>query len=101
MAWSASVPIRDRLVQASPGVPVGGLVAGGEVELGFQQLSELMHVEGIDVLGPMPPGLEIVTTFSAGVCVTSTRPERARELLSFLASPAADEAKRSQGMQPV
>ncbi len=66
--WGITDTLRERLVQAPPGVPVGALLARGEVELGFQQFSELTHLEGIDVLGTMPPGCEIITTFSAGLC---------------------------------
>jgi molybdate transport system substrate-binding protein len=98
--WGVAETLRDRIVQAPPGVPVGALVARGEVELGFQQRSELMHLEGIEVLGPMPPGLEILTTFSGGLCAASTQPEAARALLDFMASPEAAEAKRRQGMEP-
>jgi molybdate transport system substrate-binding protein len=98
--WGIAEAIGPRLVQAPPGVPVGTLIARGDVELGFQQLSELMNLEGIDVVGSMPPGLEIVTTFSGAVCATSTQPDAARALLHFIRSPAADEAKRRHGMQP-
>jgi len=98
--WGITETIRARLVQAPPGVPVGTLIARGEVALGFQQLSELMHLEGIAVIGPMPQGLEIVTTFSAGICTASTQAAAARSLLRFMRSPAADEAKRRHGMQP-
>lgn len=98
--WGIADAIRDRLVQAPPGVPVGALLARGEVDLGFQQLSELLHLEGIEVLGPMPPGLEIVTTFSAGLCATSTQPDAARALLDYLRSPEAAQAKRHHGMEP-
>jgi molybdate transport system substrate-binding protein len=98
--WGIADTVRERIVQAPPGVPVGTLVARGEVELGFQQYSELMHLEGIDVLGAMPPGLEIVTTFSGGLCATSTQPEAVRALLDFMRSPEATEAKRRQGMEP-
>ena len=98
--WGVADVVRERLVQAPPGVPVGALVVRGEVDLGFQQLSELMHVEGVDVLGPMPPGLEIVTTFSAGLCAASTRPAAARALLDFLGSPETAAAKRRHGMEP-
>ena len=98
--WGIAEAIKDRLVQAPPGVPVGALLARGGVALGFQQMSELMHLEGIAVIGPMPPGVEIVTTFSGGVCVASTQPETARAFLDFIRSPAADDAKRRHGMQP-
>ena len=98
--WGIAETIAPRIVQAPPGVPVGALVARGEVELGFQQLSELMHVEGIDVLGSLPPPIQIMTTFSAAVCRTSTRADAAKRLLAFLASPAADAAKRRHGMEP-
>ncbi len=98
--WGITGTIRDRTVLAPPGVPVGQLVASGEVELGFQQLSELMHLNGIDVLGPMPPGVEIVTTFAAGLCTASTQPEAVRALLAFMRSPATADAKRRHGMEP-
>lgn len=98
--WGIAETIADRLVQAPPGVPVGMLLARGEVELGFQQLSELMHLDGIDVIGPLPPGLQIVTTFSGAVGAASAEPEAARAFLDFIASPAADAAKQHHGMQP-
>jgi molybdate transport system substrate-binding protein len=98
--WGIAEEIRPRIVLASPGIPVGRLIAEGEVELGFQQYSELMHLPGIDILGPMPPGCEIVTTFSAGICATSTQADGVRALLAFLSSPAAADAKRRNGMEP-
>lgn len=98
--WGLADEIRERIVTPPPGVPVGHLVARGEVELGFQQLSELMHLPGIDVIGAMPEPLQIVTTFSAAVCTAAAQPEAARRLIAFMASPAAGEAKRRQGMDP-
>ena len=98
--WGIAEQIAGRMVQAPPGVPVGTLVARGEVELGFQQLSELLHLEGITVAGPLPPAIQIVTTFSAGIPVGTARAEEVRALLDFMVSPAADEAKQRQGMEP-
>lgn len=99
--WGIAEQLKPRLVQAPPGVPVASLVADGKVALGFQQLSELIDVPGIDVIGAMPPGTEIVTTFSGAICATCTHEGAARELLVFMASPATSDAKRRHGMEPV
>jgi molybdate transport system substrate-binding protein len=98
--WGIAGALRERIVQAPAGVPVGALVARGDVELGFQQLSELMHLDGITIVGPMPPSTPIVTTFSAGVCTTSTQPQSATALLAFMRSPVTAELKRRHGMRP-
>ena len=98
--WGIADAVRDRVVQAPPGVPVGQLVANGEVELGFQQFSEMASQPGIAVLGIMPPGCEIVSTFSAGLCAASSQPEAVRALLAFMRSPAATDIKRRHGMEP-
>ena len=96
--WDAERKVKR--VQAPPGVPVGDLVARGEVEIGFQQLSELIHVPGIAVLGPLPPALQLFTIFSGGVPVASASPEAARAALAYMASPAAAQAKRRNGLDP-
>jgi molybdate transport system substrate-binding protein len=98
--WGIAAQIKDRIVEAPPGVPVGSLVARGEVEIGFQQLSELMHLDGIDVLGPLPPAVQVLTTFSAGVGMRSANPAGARDFLAHLASPLTADAKRRHGMEP-
>jgi molybdate transport system substrate-binding protein len=98
--WGLDAALASRLVQAPPGVPVGDLLARGEADLGFQQWSELMDVPGVDILGPMPPGLGIVTTFAGCRCTAGVQPELADELLAFLADPARDEIKRRHGMAP-
>jgi len=98
--WGIAQELQGRLVQAPPGVPVGSLVARGEVALGFQQLSELIHLEGITVVGPMPAAVQITTTFSGAVCTASSQAEAVRTLLAFMASPDAIAAKRRNGMEP-
>jgi len=98
--WGIAEQIRDRVVTPPPGTPVGALVARGDVELGFQQRSELVDVEGIDVLGPLPPPIQIVTTFSGAVGARAAEPDGARALLAFMTSPAAADAKRRHGMEP-
>jgi len=98
--WGIAGRIRERIVIAPPGVPVGSLVAAGEVELGLQQLSELIHVPGIDVIGPLPASIQIMTTFSGAIGARASRPDIAGALLAFVASPGTDQAKRRQGMEP-
>lgn len=97
--WGLAEVLRQRLVQARPGVPVARLLAGGEVDLGFQQLSELLHQDSVDVLGPMPPGLEIVTTFAGAVCTRSVQPDDAQALLAFLCAPDTAPVKQRHGLQ--
>ena len=98
--WGIVDAIAPRIVQAPPGLPVGTLMARGDVELGFQQLSELMHLPGIDVIGLLPAEIQVETVFSAAVCTASHCPAAAKAWLSFLASPEADAAKRRHGMEP-
>jgi molybdate transport system substrate-binding protein len=97
--WGITDQIKDRIVQAQPGVPVGALIARGDVALGFQQLSEMMGVQGITVLGPLPDAVQITTTFSGGVATTSAQPEAVRALLAFWQSPACAALKRQHGME--
>ena len=98
--WGMADQIRSRTVVAPPGVPVGALVARGEVALGFQQLSELILLAGIHIVGPLPADVQINTLFSAGVCSSSVQPQAVQALLGFLASPQASEAKLRHGMTP-
>lgn len=99
--WGLADTLKDRLVQARPGVPVGHLVASGEAELGFQQFSELMDLGGITLLGGMPPGLDIVSRFSGAVTASARQPEAAQALLDFMASKATETIKQQHGMRTV
>lgn len=98
--WGIAGQVRDRTVQAKPGIPVGSMVASGNVALGFQQFSELKDLAGIDVLGLLPPAVQITTIFSGAVCAASTHPQAVRELLACMAAPAAADIKRRHGMDP-
>ncbi|WP_201830088.1 substrate-binding domain-containing protein [Microvirga zambiensis] len=98
--WGVAEAVSQRALQAPPGVPVGVLLAQGEADLGFQQMSELMHVPGIEILGPLPPDIQSVTVFTGGVASTSSQPENSRALLTFLISPQTEISKRQHGMEP-
>jgi len=98
--WGILGAIRDRIVVPPPGVPVGSLVASGAAALGFQQLSELINLPGVEVLGPLPAAIQTITTFSGGISVACSDPGAARALLDYLASAAAADAKHRHGMEP-
>jgi len=89
---------KSRLVGG--GVRVGAVVAKGELELGFQQLSELLPVEGIAHITPLPPEFQKVTQIVAGVGANCPDKAGAREVIRFLASPAVAEAVRATGLEP-
>ena len=99
--WGLLEVLQSRIVQAPPGVPVGTLVARGEVALGFQQLSELMHLDGITVVGTLPDAVAITTIFSGGTCAASMQRETAERLFAFMASAETVSVKQKHGMQAV
>ena len=84
-----------------PATPVAEIVARGEAELGFQQISELKPIPGIDIVGPLPDALQKVTVFSAGIATVSKEPEAGKALIKFLGSPAARETLVNSGLEPI
>jgi molybdate transport system substrate-binding protein len=96
--WGIYADIKSRIVVPPPGVPVGSLVASGRVELGFQQLSELQNLAGIQVVGPLPPAIQSITVFSGAISATSADVASARALLAYMAEPAATSLKQKHGM---
>ena len=84
-----------------PATPVAEIVARGEAELGFQQISELKPISGIDIVGPLPDALQKVTVFSAGIAAVSKEPEAGKALIKFLASPAARATIVNSGLEPI
>ena len=96
--WGLSDSVLARALKAPPGVPVATLVANDDADLGIQQLSELIGQPGIEVVGPLPPEIQAVTVFSAGVSTTSAEREAPEALVAYLASAATEAAKRRHGM---
>lgn len=84
-----------------PATPVGEIVAHGDAELGFQQISELKPVEGIDIVGPLPEELQKITVFSAGIASLSKEPDAGKALIKFLASSAAAATMIKSGLDPI
>ena len=80
---------------------VGAVVARGDAEIGFQQVSELLPIAGIDYVGPLPAEVQRVTVFSAGVAVGAKSPEAARALIRFFVSPEGARAMTKSGLEPV
>jgi molybdate transport system substrate-binding protein len=84
-----------------PATPVGEIVAHGDAEIGFQQISELKPVQGIDIVGPLPADLQQVTIFSAGIATVSKEPDAGKALITFLASPDARDVIIKSGLEPI
>ncbi len=98
--WGPVDQVRAKIVQAPPGVPVGRLVADGTVALGFQQLSELQGLAGIDLLGTLPADIGFDTVFSGALCAGTKQAGAAHAMLDFMASAEAAQVKRRFGMEP-
>lgn len=98
--WGISEQIKDKVKQTPSGVQVGEVLARGEADLGFQQVSELLHRKDIQYLGPLPADIQHVTVFSAGLHRAAPEPDAARALVKFLTSPAAGPTIRKTGMEP-
>jgi molybdate transport system substrate-binding protein len=91
--------VKPKLKQTPTGVFVGGLVASGEAEIGFQQVSELSHFPGVDFVGPLPTEVQEITVFSSGLQVGAKQAEAANAWVKFLTAPAAAPAFTKRGLQ--
>lgn len=96
--WGILERIRSRIIVPPPGTPVAQLVASGKAALGFQQMSELLNVPGIEVAGPLPAEIQHLTTFTGAITAKSLNVAAARAFLSFVASEAVDEIRSRFGM---
>jgi len=92
--------VKSKLKQTPSGVFVGTLIATGETEVGFQQISELVHFDGIDYVGPLPGDLQRMTMFSTGIHAGAKQAEAARALVKYVTAPAAAPVIRKHGLEP-
>jgi molybdate transport system substrate-binding protein len=98
--WGLTDQLKAKIVPPVPNVPIGEVVARGDADIGFQQVSELLPVTGIDYLGPLPPEIQETTVFSAAVHSAAGPVEAARALLRYLTAPEAAAIIRKTGMEP-
>ena len=91
--------MKSRIVMPEPGTPVGELIAKGEAEIGVQQISELLPVAGVEIVGPLPAALQKITTFSAGLLAGAKDPDTAKALVKFLAAEAR-RCSKEKGLEP-
>jgi molybdate transport system substrate-binding protein len=92
--------VKPKMKQTATGVFVGSIIASGEVEIGFQQVSELSQYEGVDYVGPLPAEVQNYTTFSSGILSNAKEAEAARALVRYITSPQAGAVYRKRGMEP-
>lgn len=92
--------IKSKVTQIGPGLAVGDVIARGDAEVGFQQISELLPIAGITYVGPLPPEIQVNTLYAGAIHTGSKAPDAATALLKHLKSPAAQSALRRAGMEP-
>ena len=91
--------VKPKIKQVPSGGTVAPLVASGEAEIGFQQISEIAHAEGIDYVGPLPPDLQLISVFTAGVHTGAKHPAEAQALIKFLTAPAGLAVMKKHGLE--
>jgi molybdate transport system substrate-binding protein len=92
--------IKAKSGRVPPGATVGPIIVSGEVEIGFQQMSEPLRFDGINVIGPLPAEIQHTTVISCGIAVAAAEPHGARALVEFLAAPTAKDTIERAGLQP-
>ena len=92
--------VKPKLKQVPSGARIATFITSGEAEIGFQQISELIHAPGVDYVGPLPPDVQKITVFSSGIHSAAKQPEAAKELVKFLTAPPAASVIKKHGMEP-
>ena len=98
--WGIEEQVRGKIVPPRTGTPIGEVVARGDAEMGFHQVSELLPVKGIEFLGPLPADLQNITVYSGGVHTGTKEAAAAGELVKFFTSPAVAPALKKHGLEP-
>jgi molybdate transport system substrate-binding protein len=91
--------MKSKIVMPEPGTPVGEVIARGDAEIGVQQISELLPVAGVEIIGPLPASLQKITTFSAGILVAAKDAEAAKAYVKFVTAEAGP-LLRQKGLEP-
>jgi molybdate transport system substrate-binding protein len=97
--WGIWDQVGPRIKQTPPGTPVGSILARGDVDIGFQQVSELMLYPGIQYVGAVPKEMDTVSVFAGGIHTGASQPDAARTFIKFIASPAALPFIKKTGME--
>ena len=92
--------VKPKLKQVPSGARIATFITSGEAEIGFQQISELIHAPGVDYVGPLPPDVQKITVFSSGIHSAAKQPVAAKELVIFLTAPPAASVIKKHGMEP-
>lgn len=98
--WGLTDQLKAKIVPPIPNVPIGQVVARGDAEIGFQQVSELIHVAGISYIGPLPADIQHITVFSGGIHTGAKQAEQAKALVKFITAPAAVPVIKKHGLEP-
>jgi molybdate transport system substrate-binding protein len=91
--------VKAKVKVTPPGTPVATVIRSGEAEIGFQQVSELIHETGIDFLGPIPAEIQNITVFSSGISTGAKAQTEAKALQKFLTAPAAAPVIKKHGLE--
>jgi len=92
--------VKPKMKQVPSGSRISTMIESGDAEIGFQQISELIHEKGINYLGPLPSELQKITVFSAGLPTGANEPEAAKALVKALTAPNAATVIKAYGMEP-
>lgn len=98
--WGIAGQIKAKIIRIAPGEPVAGVLASGDGDIGFTQVSEFLHAKGIDYQGPLPADSQEITIFSSGVPKTAPKNDAPAALIRFVTSPSVLSTLKRNGLEP-